>query len=167
MSEAYIGDVRLFGFNFPPRYWLPCQGQTLAISQNQVLFSILGTTYGGDGITTFMLPDLSGRAPVHVGNGVSLGQSGGEENHTLTINEIPAHNHTVQASEQGSSVYTPVGGAWAPAGNSTNSYSAAADSQMSASAISPTGGSQPHTNMQPYLAMNYCICISGLYPPRN
>ncbi|MBD2867717.1 phage tail protein [Paenibacillus arenilitoris] len=167
MSETFIGDIRLFGFGFTPRGWAPCQGQTLSIQQNQALFAIIGATYGGDGATTFKLPDLRGRAPVHTGNGVTLGQSAGEEKHTLTVNEMPTHTHTAMASEQSATSYTPVGNTWAPPGNSTNSYSQSPDSAMSPGAIAQAGGSAPHSNMQPYLAMNYCICVNGYFPTRE
>ncbi|WP_028612126.1 phage tail protein [Paenibacillus harenae] len=167
MSETFIGDIRLFGFGFAPRGWALCQGQTLSIQQNSALYSIIGTTYGGDGVTTFKLPDLRGKTPVHTGNGVMLGQSAGEENHTLAVNEMPAHHHAAMASAQPSTVYTPAGSSWAPLATGTNSYSQTPDTTMSPNAIAQAGGSAPHTNMQPYLAMNYCICINGYYPTRD
>ncbi|MCA0757333.1 tail fiber protein [Paenibacillus sp. N4] len=167
MSESYIGEIKLFGFQFAPRGWALCQGQLLSISQNQALFSILGTTYGGDGVTTFALPDLRGRAPVHTGNGVQLGAAGGEEAHTLTAQEMPVHSHTVSAGGNPATEYTPVGQAWTPAANGAAVFSAGANTAMNANALSAAGASQAHGNMQPYLAMNYCICLMGVFPSRN
>ncbi|MCR2806632.1 phage tail protein [Paenibacillus soyae] len=167
MSESYIGEIKLFGFGFTPKNWLPCQGQLLPINQNQALFAILGTTYGGNGVTTFALPDLRGRVPVHTGNGVTLGQIAGAESHTLTLNEIPAHTHTVSASTTVSNQYSPVGNVWAEAANGTSVFSPEANTTLRADAIGAAGGSQPHTNMQPYLAMNYCICVNGIFPSQN
>ncbi|MEK3883328.1 tail fiber protein [Paenibacillus sp. PL2-23] len=165
--ESYIGEIKLFGFAFTPKNWLPCQGQLLAISQNQALFSLLGTTYGGDGRTTFALPDLRGRAPVHAGKGIEWGQRGGEETHALTMNEIPSHTHTVSASDVASTQYTPFNNVWSRAGNGTPVFSPEANTTLRADAIGIAGGSQLHSNMQPYLAMNYCICVVGLFPTHN
>lgn len=162
--EPFLGEIRMFGFNFPPRGWLLCNGELLMIEQYQSLYTILGPTYGGDGRSTFALPDLRGRTPINHNNTVELGQRGGEETVTLTADTIPHHTHAVQAS------------IWSA--NSTdfedNILSVAAikaysamnpDSFMNASAIPTVGGGQEHENMPPFLAINYCICIDGYYPP--
>ncbi|OBZ15961.1 MULTISPECIES: phage tail protein [Bacillales] len=167
MAESFIGDIRLFGFGFTPKNWAACEGQLLPINQNQALFSILGTTYGGNGTTTFALPDLRGRAPVHIGNGINLGGKAGEAAHTLTYSEMPAHNHIAQGTEKTASEYSPIGHAWAVPGVNSGSYATTPNTTMSPNALSTAGGSQPHSNMQPYLAMNYCICTNGIFPSRN
>ncbi|MFC5649787.1 phage tail protein [Paenibacillus solisilvae] len=165
MSEPFLGEIQAFAFGFEPRGWAACSGQLLPINTNQALFSILGTTYGGDGITTFCLPDLRGRAAVHPGNGVSLGQAAGEEAHTLTANEMPQHNHQVMANTSSSTSNKPAGNVWGPA--QENSYTASPNTSMSPNALSNAGGSQAHPNMQPYLALNYCIALTGIFPSRN
>lgn len=166
MSEPFIGEIKLFPYNGVPRGWAACEGQLMPISQNQALFSILGNVYGGDGRTTFALPDLRGRAPIHAGNNVPFGASGGEENHTLTVNEMPQHTHQVSASGSTAGVSEIGGATWAvseyacynPAGTMVS---------MSQAAIAASGGSQPHPNMQPYLTVAFCIAIQGIYPSRN
>lgn len=166
MSEAYVGEIRAFAFGQAPRNWARCEGQLLAINQNQALFSILGTTYGGNGVNTFALPDLRGRVPVHTGSGVTLGQTAGETAHALTQNEIPSHVHTASASSAAATLSTMVAGSyWAAASyfNKDPSQTVA----MSPNAVAATGGSQPHENMQPYTAVSYCIAINGLFPSRN
>lgn len=166
MSEPFLGEVRMFGFNFPPQGWALCNGQLLPINQNQALFAILGTNYGGNGVTTFALPDLRGRVPVHQGNGVNYGQSAGEENHTLTSSEMPAHIHQVSASTTDASESTPGGNIWGAAPE--NPYSTGtANTVMNAASMGVAGGSQPHSNMQPYLTLNYCIALVGIFPSRN
>lgn len=165
MAEPFIGEIRCFSFNFAPDGWAPCDGRMLSIVQNQALFSILGTTYGGNGTTTFALPDLRGRAPVHNGNGVLLGQSAGEEVHTLTTNEMPAHVHTVSANSDGATSKMAAGNAWG--NNGTNSYAPQPDGVMSPNALAAAGGGQSHPNMQPYNVANYCIALVGIYPTRN
>ncbi|MBK1832607.1 phage tail protein [Roseibacillus ishigakijimensis] len=178
--EPFIGQIMLIGFNFPPRGWALCDGQLLLISQHQALFSLLGTTYGGDGETTFGLPDLRGRAPIHVGSGPGLtprriGQKGGSETTILTANNLPPHSHSFSgsASLKASSTLgdedTPTGNY--PAANSTDEdFAAAADSTMAADAapvsgtIGVTGGGQAVDNMQPFLAMNYIIALQGIFP---
>lgn len=179
--EGYISEIRMFAGNFAPRGWAFCQGQILSIAQNTALFSLLGTTYGGNGQTTFALPDFRGRVAVGTGQGpglpsVNLGEMSGAPTHTLIITEMPAHNHTAQAtvnavSATGNSA-SPASAL--PAGSSArdNQYSnAAASTQMAAGMVGVTigiaGGSQPHNNMQPYLGMNYIICMEGIYPSRN
>lgn len=168
MAEPYIGEIKLVGFNYPPRGWALCNGQLLPINQNQALFAILGTTYGGNGVTTFALPDLRGRVPVHVGNGVTLGQSAGEENHTLTTNEMPAHVHQVMASSAAPNQKVVTGNIWAaPTDTTPYNNQSASLTMMHAGSMSTAGGSQPHTNMQPYLTLNYCIALEGIFPTRN
>lgn len=167
MSEPYLGEIRLFANNFAPRGWAFCEGQILAINTNQALFSLLGTTYGGNGTTTFALPDLRGRVTVGYGSTYTLGTSSGEAAHTLTTNEIPQHVHQVQGSSTvPSSTFNPTGGVW---GDSSGQFtqSTAALVQMSAQALATAGGSQPHSNMQPYLTLNYCIALEGIFPSRN
>ncbi len=167
--------IKLFAGNFQIRGWAFCAGQILSIAQNTALFSLLGTTYGGNGQTTFALPDFRGRVPVGVGQGpglppVSLGEVSGTPTHTLIITEMPAHNHLLSASNANGNTNTPGAGV-VPAklvdsrNNALNSYSNAANTTMGGTTIA--GGSQPHNNMQPYLGMNYLICMEGIYPSRN
>lgn len=164
--DQYLSEIRIFSFAFAPRYWALCNGQLLPINQNQALFSLLGTTYGGNGQTTFALPDLRGRVPMHWGNGMVQGQTAGEANHTLTIQEMPAHNHIALASTAGPTVNTPAGNTWA-SNTGYSPYSATGGSTMSPDTLSNTGGSQGHNNMSPYLTLNFCIALSGIFPSRN
>ncbi|MGN7168403.1 phage tail protein [Paenibacillus cellulositrophicus] len=168
MTEAYIGEIRLFSFNFVPQGWHLCDGSLLQINQNTPLYSILGTTYGGNGTTTFALPDLRGRAPVHAAPGVvNLGEIAGEENHILTESEMPAHNHLAKASNvMPTTSKTATGNTW---GNVSPSgiYSSTSNAQMKSSALTTAGSGQPHSNMQPFITANYCIAITGYYPPRS
>jgi microcystin-dependent protein len=166
MSEAYLGEIRVFGFGFPPRGWAQCNGQILPIAQNQALFSILGTVYGGNGVNTFALPDLRGRTPVSPGNGITLGQSAGEETHTLIQSEMPMHNHAVSGSSDGPTQINVAGNLWAT--QTANAYGQGnPDSNFKAAAISNAGGSQAHENRQPYLGLNFCIALTGIFPSRN
>jgi microcystin-dependent protein len=171
VAEPFLGEVRMMSFDFAPKGWAPCNGQLMPINQNQALFSLLGTMYGGDGRTTFGLPDLRGCAPIHVGGGWIQGQRAGEENHTLTLNEMPAHGHAVQASTGPPD--NPGGNAPAPAKvlSSTSTgqlYAPFGNVQaMSAQAIGNAGGSQPHTNMMPFTVVGFCIALIGIFPPRN
>ena len=166
MSEPYVGEIRLFGFGTVPRGWARCDGQILQINTNQALYSILGATYGGNGSSTFALPDLRGRVPVHVSSSITLGKKAGEEVHVLTTNEMPAHTHVVNCSSVGATLKEATGNAW---GTSTNNiYSVnQLNTNMNAQALSATGNSQPHQNMQPYTVANYCIALVGIYPSRN
>lgn len=166
MSEPFIGEVRLFGFEFAPRGWALCAGQLLSIQQNQALFSLLGTTYGGNGTTTFALPDLRGRVPVHIATNIPLGQMAGEESHTLISNELPAHTHQTFGDSGAASSPTPTGNVWATAAN-THPFAATANTPLSDSAIAQQGGGQGHPNMQPFLVCNYCIALQGIFPSRN
>jgi microcystin-dependent protein len=165
MAEPFIGEVKIVGFNFAPRGWAFCNGQLLPIAQNQALFSLLGTMYGGNGQTTFALPDLRGRVPIHMGNGFTQGQSGGEENHALTINELPIHTHLPQGDSGSANAGTPVGNTWAA--QDAAPYASTANVAMNATTIGTAGGSQPHSNLSPYLTLNFCIALVGIFPSRN
>ncbi len=166
MSEPFLGEIRMFGLNSAPRGWALCNGQLLSIASNQALFSLLGTTYGGDGRTTFALPDLRGRVPVHVGNGVTLGQSAGEENHTLIQAEMPAHTHQMSASTAAANQKNVEGSIWTS--STSNPFGPAASlTPMNAASLAAAGGSQAHPNMQPYLTVNFCIATQGIFPSRN
>ena len=170
MSQPYIGEVKFVAFNFAPRGFAACNGQLLPIAQNQALFSILGTTYGGDGRVTFGLPNLQGRVPAHWGQGaglpqVALGEQAGEINHTLTVNEMAAHNHILTASNQGLSQNTPVGNFLASP--NTGAYASSANTTMISNEVGQGGGGQAHNNMQPYLVLNAIIALQGIFPPRN
>jgi microcystin-dependent protein len=171
-QEPFLGEIRIVPYNFAPRGWAFCEGQLLSIAQNTALFSLLGTTYGGNGQTTFALPDLRGRVPVGEGQGpglsmYDLGQVSGEENHTLTVGELPPHTHGATAHAGNGSSDSPGGLLVArnPAG--IPAYGAGADAALAPDAIGLTGGGQPHNNMQPYLVLHYIIALEGIYPSRN
>ena len=165
MSDPYIGEIRMFGGNFAPVGWLLCQGQTLPISQFDALFNLIGTTYGGDGQQSFQLPNLQGRIPIHVGSGLPLGQVGGVETVTLTTNQLPIHTHQPVGAAVAQSP-SPNNAYWASYPNMNYSTQAPA-APMAPNALSPSGGSQPHDNMPPYLAINFIIATEGIYPPPN
>ncbi len=165
MSEPFLAEIRILSFNFAPRGWALCNGQLLPINQNQALFSLLGTTYGGNGQTTFALPDLRSRIPVHTGNGVTLGERAGEENHTLTMSEMPGHSHLVQASSQTANTATPTGNVLAQSGQIYGPASSLV--AMRSTSISPAGGSQAHLNMQPFTVLNFAIALQGIFPSPN
>ena len=167
MSEPYLGEIRMFGFNFPPRGWAKCDGELLAIDQNQSLYSILGTTYGGDGRTSFALPELRGRVPIGFSGTYPQGQKSGEEKVTLSTDQIPAHTHAVQANSNAGSGTTPTDMVLADAG-SENIYGDATNLvSMNANTVGSTGGGQGVVNMQPFLAVEFCIALTGVFPPRN
>ncbi len=165
MSEPFLGEIKIISWNFPPKGWTFCNGQLLPINQNQALFSILGTTYGGDGRTTFGLPNLQGRMPVHVGNGVILGERGGETSHTLNISELPAHNHIPVGSTNTATDPSPAGNVWPKDAN--NPFNPTPNIAMNPQCLLPTGGSQPHENMSPYLVLNFIIALQGIFPSQN
>lgn len=167
MAEPFLSEIRIMSFVFAPKFWATCNGQTLPINQNQALFALLGTTFGGNGQTTFNLPNLQGRAPVHVGSGLSLGQQGGEQAHTLSIGETPQHLHLAQASSTDGD--GPVGGgSLFAASGSTSAYGAATNlTTLLPGSISNVGGSQAHTNQQPFLTLNFCIALAGIFPSPN
>lgn len=165
MSEQFLGEIRVVAFNFPPKGWAFCNGQTLAINQNQALFALLGTMYGGNGITTFQLPNFQGRLPLHVGQGFQQGQNGGEETHTLTISEMPAHLHPVLASSNPASQPSPAGAFATDTGR--NVYATSGNAVMAQQAVAPAGQSQPHENRSPFLVLNFCIALVGIFPSQN
>lgn len=168
MSNPYLGEMRWFSFNFAPRGWAACNGQTLSINQNQALFALLGTTYGGDGQTNFALPGMQGRVPIHPGNGFGLGQAGGEVGHTLTVGEMASHSHAANAIGAPGSTASPLGAYWAGSTTGDPLYAAAEpDQAMVAGTVGANGGGQAHPNLQPYLALNLCIALQGIFPPRS
>jgi microcystin-dependent protein len=162
MAEPFIGEIRVFGAGVVPRGWLACAGQTLSIAQNQALFSLLGTQFGGDGVTIFKLPNLQGRVPIGVSPSYPAGATGGEAAHTLTVQETPAHTHQVSASSAAATEAVVANNFWA----STMSYDDAPDATMVPEAIETSGSGAAHNNMQPYLALNFCVAIAGIYPSR-
>lgn len=166
MSEPFLAEIRIVGFNFAPRGWAFCDGQILPINQNQSLYSLLGTTYGGDGRTSFALPDLRSRTPIHVGDGHTLGSKSGEETHTLSANEIPQHLHTARASSQEGNTVIPENNVLAACPNRL--YAPPLNlGDLRFGTITNVGGSQAHDNMQPYIAVNFVIALQGLFPSRN
>ncbi len=168
MSEFFIGEIQIFGFNFAPKFWAQCNGQLLPINQNQALFSLLGTQYGGNGQTNFALPDMRGRTPLHTGTSstgtnYAQGQSSGTENETLSVMQIPAHTHNLQASSSVAATVLSANNSLAQ--SSVNLYAA----QNNGATMQPpgvAGGSQSHSNMQPYTVLNFCIALSGIFPSR-
>lgn len=171
-QDGYIGEIRMFAGNFAPVNWMLCQGQILPIAQNTALFSILGTTYGGNGQTTFALPDLRGRVPIGVGQGAglslrNLGDMAGTENVTLTVNQMPAHTHLVNAVTSVGNQNSPTGNFLADTNVLDKEYSnSASNTTMNPAMLASAGGNQPFSIMQPYLGMNYIICVAGIYPSR-
>jgi microcystin-dependent protein len=165
MSEPFLSEIKIVSFNFAPKGWALCNGQLLPINQNQALFSLLGTTYGGDGRVNFALPNLQGNIPVHEGNGFTLGQRGGETSHTLNISELPAHNHVPVGSSASPTQGSPSNALWAKGNASV--FTSPPNSTMNPQCILPTGGSQPHQNMSPYLVLNFIIALQGIFPSQN
>ena len=163
MAEPYLAEIRLMSFEFPPKGWALCDGQLLPINQNQALFALLGTTFGGNGQVNFALPDLRGRVPIHSGAGHVLGSVGGEQAHTVSLAELPVHSHAVAASS------SATGGSVAPAGRhlggGNNVYrSGSASTSLHPASVASVGGSQAHLNMQPYLTLSFCIALQGIFP---
>ncbi len=166
MAEPFLSEIRIFSFGFAPKGWALCNGQLLPINQNQALFSLLGTTYGGDGQVNFGLPNLQGNTPIHMGSGHTLGERGGEQGHTLSISEIPTHVHVAQASSAtGNSVIptsnllgSPLNLSYRPLDGPTS---------MIPGTLANVGGSQAHLNMQPFLVLNFCIALQGIFPSQN
>jgi microcystin-dependent protein len=165
MAQPYVGEIRMFAGNFPPNGWMFCEGQLLPISEYETLFQLIGTTYGGDGESTFALPDLRGRIPIHQGNGFILAETGGAEEITLTVNQIPAHSHPLLASSSVAGNVNPGGQVLGESRPGSIGYlQDVTSNNMAATAISSVGGSQPHTNFQPYLCVNFIISPFGIFP---
>jgi microcystin-dependent protein len=172
MSEPFVGEIRSFGFNFAPTGWAQCNGQLLPISQNTALFSILGTTYGGDGRSTFGLPNLTGAVPMGAGQGPGLtlrdlGETGGSEAVTLTTQQIPPHNHVANCQSGNGNQPAPAGNFWAQDLGGSKEYGNTGPAQMAAGAVGNVGGGLAHNNLQPYQVLNYCIALQGIFPPRS
>ena len=174
MAEPFLGQIITGGWNFAPQGYAQCNGQILSIAQNTALFSLLGTTYGGNGQTTFALPDLRGRVPMHVGQGSgltdrSLGEMSGAENHTLITNEMPQHTHSVNVSSAIANNRSPANNYLAmESQNRTSTYTSnAPNATLNSSSVATSGGGQPHNNMQPFLVINFCIALEGIFPSRN
>lgn len=172
MADPFVAEIRIFPFNFAPKGWAWCDGQLLPLSQNTALFSLLGTTYGGNGKSNFALPDLQGRAPMHPGQGPGLslhdlGETGGSETVSLLESEIPAHSHTVRASNILSDTPNPAGNTLARFANAYQQTVNANLVPMAPEALPPAGGDQPHNNLQPYLTFYFCIALQGVFPPRT
>jgi microcystin-dependent protein len=166
MGEPFLSEIRIVSFNFPPRGWAFCNGQLLPINQNQALFSLLGTTYGGDGRVNFALPNMQGRAPIHRGNGHTLGENGGQIAHTLSSQEMPAHTHLASAGLVEGDSPVPTSNLLATSANPI--YATASNLvALNAASVTAVGGSQPHSNMQPYLVLNFIIALQGIFPSQN
>jgi microcystin-dependent protein len=166
MAQPYVGEIRMFGGNFAPAGWMFCEGQLLPISENETLFQLIGTTYGGDGQSTFALPDLRGRIPIHQGNGFILAETGGAEEITLTVSQIPAHSHLVLCNDFVGNSYGETGLHTVAAGTTNRVYTSetASLANLNSASVSPVGGSQPHTNFMPYLCVDYIISLFGIFP---
>ena len=165
MAEPFLSEIRIMSFQFAPKGWALCNGQLLPINQNQALFSLLGTTFGGDGRVTFALPDLRGRTPIHVGSGHTLGERGGEQAHTLSVAELPAHVHTLNATNANGSTDLPVNNVLAAAASLYGTPGSIV--ALNAASTTNLGGSQAHLNMQPFLTLSFCIALQGIFPSPN
>nr|WP_294809871.1 tail fiber protein [uncultured Sphingomonas sp.] len=164
MAQPYVGEIRMFAGNFPPAGWMFCEGALLPISENETLFQLIGTTYGGDGQSTFALPDLRGRVPLHQGNGFILAETGGAEEITLTVNQIPSHTHTLMASLNVTSSATPTNTVIGKSGSIDAFINAQPTDPLNALSVTSIGNNQPHTNMQPYLCIDFIISLFGIFP---
>jgi microcystin-dependent protein len=165
MAQPYVGEIRMFAGNFAPVGWMLCEGQLLPISEYETLFNLIGTTYGGDGQSTFALPDMRGRLPIHIGNGYTLAETGGVEEVTLTASQIPAHSHPLLASGDTGTTGNPAGAYLASTAVGQKIYSTAIPTMvLPPTMMSSTGGSQPHSNFQPYLCINFIISLFGIFP---
>jgi microcystin-dependent protein len=172
MSNPFVAEIRIFPFNFAPKGWAFCDGQILPISQNTALFSLLGTTYGGDGRSNFALPNLQGISPLAAGAGPGLslrdlGESGGEDSVTIVASTLPSHSHEATCNAGMGDQYGPAGNFWATDAGGNNEYNSNSNSQMAAGAVGAVGSGLPHNNLQPYLVLNFCIALQGVYPPRS
>jgi microcystin-dependent protein len=168
MAEPFLSEIRIMSFGFAPKGWALCNGQLLPINQNQALFSLLGTTYGGDGRVNFGLPNLQGRAPIHMGSGHTLGELGGEQAHTITISELPTHIHMVNATSIAATTNTPDTNLLTAQSTASALYGAPSNLvAMAPNAIGNTGGSQAHLNMQPFLVLTFCIALQGVFPSQT
>jgi microcystin-dependent protein len=168
MAEPFLSEIRIFSFNFAPKGWALCNGQLLPINQNQALFSLLGTTYGGDGRVNFGLPDLRGQVPIHVGNGHTLGEKGGQQAHTISIAELPTHVHVATATKDTATTNLPANTLLLAQSTSSQLYTGAANLvAMAPNALANTGGSQAHLNMQPFLTLSFGIALQGIFPSPN
>jgi microcystin-dependent protein len=168
VAEPFLSEIRLMSFSFAPKGWALCNGQLLPINQNQALFSLLGTTFGGDGRVNFALPDLRARLPIHVGSGHTLGERGGEESHTLSIAELPEHVHLWNAKSSPATTATPDASSVLAGSTGDNAWGPASNLvAMSPGAVQNTGGSQAHQNMQPFLVLSFCIALQGIFPSPN
>lgn len=167
MSDKFLGEIRMVAFNYPPKGWAFCNGQLMAIAQNQALFALLGTTYGGDGIRTFALPNLQGRVPIHMSSNYPIGGAAGEPAHTLVQNEIPTHTHAINGSSNSANTGSPANDFW-PSNSSTGlPYAPASDNSLMANQTIASTGGQPHENMPPYLVVNFAIALVGIFPSRD
>ncbi len=170
MAQPYIGEIRMFAGNFPPAGWMFCGGQLLPISENETLFTLIGTTYGGDGQETFALPDLRGRLPIHQGGGgatYQVGEMAGSEEVTLTVNQIPSHSHPLLASSEAANSLNPAGNVIGTPLTATPFFADVPSLPLAPDTIAPVGGSQPHTNLQPFLCVNFIISLFGIFPSQT
>ena len=165
MAEPFLSEIRIMSFGFAPKGWAMCNGQLLPINQNQALFSLLGTTFGGDGRVNFALPNLQGRTPIHVGSGHTLGENGGEQAHTLSTAELPTHTHVLNATSNTGNTPLPSGNVLAD--SPSQLYAATANISLAPGSVASVGGSQAHLNMQPFLTLSFCIALQGIFPSPN
>jgi microcystin-dependent protein len=168
LAEPFLSEIRIFSFVFAPKGWALCNGQLMPINQNQALFALLGTTFGGDGRVNFALPDLRGNVPIHVGDGHTLGEKGGQQAHTVSIAELPEHVHAVNATTAAAATNTPANNLLTAQSTASSLYAAASNLvEMLPAAVSNVGGSQAHLNMQPFLTLSFCIALQGIFPSPN